>query len=83
MMKKKKILIPVHICVGIHQIQASEAQMLERAKAHLYTYSFIGLMEKYEDSMLMLKHTFPTGLARMKSYNTSPHAKSNCKYVHI
>lgn len=33
-------------------------------------------MSRYEDSMLVLRHTFPGALASMGTYSTSPHAKA-------
>ena len=50
--------------------------MFTSAMANLRGCAFIGLMERYEESMLVLRHTFPRGLGRMQSYATSPHAKS-------
>eukprot|EP00615_Pteridomonas_danica_P008839 CAMPEP_0114367564 /NCGR_PEP_ID=MMETSP0101-20121206/30155_1 /TAXON_ID=38822 ORGANISM="Pteridomonas danica, Strain PT" /NCGR_SAMPLE_ID=MMETSP0101 /ASSEMBLY_ACC=CAM_ASM_000211 /LENGTH=196 /DNA_ID=CAMNT_0001517257 /DNA_START=376 /DNA_END=966 /DNA_ORIENTATION=+ len=64
---------------GTESLKQAEANMLKRAKKHLYTCAFLGLMERYEDSMLVLKHTFPSALAKMNSYSTSPHPKT--KYV--
>lgn len=57
-------------------LEKANAKMLQVAKSRLWNCAFIGIMERYEDSMLMLKHTFPQGLKRMKSYATNPHPKT-------
>ena len=41
---------------------------LELAKRRLGECAFFGLMERYADSMLLLKHTFPVALTQFESY---------------
>jgi len=50
-------------------------RMLGVARARLTGCAFVGLMERYEDSMLVLKRTFPSSLKGMTSFASSPHAK--------
>ena len=38
-----------------HESSVSDAQLLEAAKANLRTCTFIGLMERYEESMTVLR----------------------------
>ena len=39
--------------------------------------AFVGLMERFEDSMLLLKLTFPHDLGAFRAYQTSPHPSSS------
>ena len=59
-------------------LSATPEEQLKAAKDNLNTFVFIGLMERYEDSMLVLKQTFDQGLGQLRSYSISPHAKSSC-----
>jgi len=53
-----------------------ESRMVSAAKENLRRCALIGLMERYEDSMLILRNTFPLGLGRMDRYSNSPHPKT-------
>ena len=60
---------------------SNDEAMLQVAMANLRTCAFIGLMENYQDSMLVLKYTFPSGLSRLRSYSTSAHPKNKNQRV--
>lgn len=47
---------------------------LQSALRNLERCAFVGLTEKFEDSMLLLKLTFPLALQNFRSYTTKPHA---------
>jgi len=51
-------------------------RMFVAAKENLERCALIGLMERYEESMLVLRRTFPAGLGRMGQYTNSPHPKT-------
>jgi hypothetical protein len=40
-----------------------QEEMLHKAMANLEAMAFVGLTERYADSMLVLRHTFPSQLA--------------------
>jgi hypothetical protein len=58
------------------ELEKANANMLRVARSRLWSCAFIGIMERYEDSMLVLKHSFPQGLKAMNSYTTNPHPKT-------
>lgn len=43
-----------------------EDEMLRQAMANLERMAFVGVTERYEDSMLLLKYTFPEQLKQLK-----------------
>jgi len=47
---------------------------LQSALRNLERCAFVGITEKFEDSMLLLKLTFPPALRHFRSYTTKPHA---------
>ena len=53
--------------------EAAAGDLLEAALSTLRQCVFVGLMERFEDSMLLLKLTFPVELRKFTSYTTSPH----------
>jgi len=55
------------------QTSSSRSALLVAALANLKRCTFVGIMERFEDSMLLLKHTFPSELRQFDSYTTSPH----------
>jgi hypothetical protein len=46
--------------------QVNEAELLERAVAGLGRMAFFGITERYQESMLMLKRSFPVQLSRFR-----------------
>jgi len=68
--------LPEELYGDLDALEKANANMLRVAKSRLWSCAFIGIMERYEDSMLVLKHTFPQGLKRMISYATNPHPKT-------
>lgn len=54
---------------------AGWAPMLAAARENLRRCAFIGVMERYDESMEVLKQTFPVGLRSMQGYTRSDHAK--------
>ena len=57
--------------------RVDSSELLSRALERLTSCAFIGLMERYTDSMLMLKWTFPEELEKFTTYQTSPHASTD------
>ena len=51
---------------GIDDPEYDEEELLDRALANLEKMVYIGLTERYQDSMLMLKRTFSDYLHRFE-----------------
>ena len=54
----------------------SDVEMLELAKQRLDQCTFIGIMEKYPQSMFILVKSFPKQLGHIDTYRESPHPKN-------
>lgn len=62
--RQTKMLAGVYT-TGVN-VKYDDDELLQKALANLEKMSFIGIMERYEDSMLMLKRTFPDHLHTLK-----------------
>lgn len=52
-----------------------QGEDLDAALRNLKRCTFVGILDRFSDSMLLLKETFPTHLARFTSYSLSLHPK--------
>ena len=52
-----------------------DARLLEAALDNLHDCAFLGVLDRFQDSMLLLKMTFPKQLRKFQSYKNEQHPK--------
>lgn len=65
--RQTRMLAGLHT-TGVIDPTISDDNLLERAVVNLERMAFVGITERFEDSMLLLKQTFPGPLARFNKY---------------
>ena len=55
--------------------ESGDARLYEEAARHLKACAFVGVLDRFEDAMLLLKETFPGPLRNFRSFADAPHPK--------